>query len=94
MIYKWIATISFLIAALLLSSNIDESRIGFVIFFMGIQYLHSTSGLKRGTILCSLTMSCFYSQTCMELNNGSSRVNLILCIRICNSYSIIITMEQ
>ena len=35
MVYKWIATVSFLIAAALLSSNIDESRIGFVIFLYG-----------------------------------------------------------
>ena len=47
MIYKWIATISFLIAAVLLSSNIDESRIGFVIFLYGHTILAFRSEERR-----------------------------------------------
>ena len=35
MIYKWIGTVSFLLAALLLSSNIEESRYGFLVFLFG-----------------------------------------------------------
>jgi len=35
MIYKWIGTVSFLLAALLLSSNIEESRYGFLVFLYG-----------------------------------------------------------
>jgi hypothetical protein len=35
MIYKWIGTVSFLLAALLLSSNIEESRYGFLVFLSG-----------------------------------------------------------
>ena len=32
---KWIATASFLVSAILLSSNIEESRYGFIIFLFG-----------------------------------------------------------
>jgi len=35
MIYKWIGTISFLLSAILLSSNIDISRYGFLLFLFG-----------------------------------------------------------
>jgi len=35
MIYKWIGTVSFLLAAVLLSSNIEESRYGFIVFLLG-----------------------------------------------------------
>lgn len=35
MIYKWIGTVSFLLAAILLSSNIEASKFGFVIFLYG-----------------------------------------------------------
>jgi hypothetical protein len=35
MIYKWIGTISFLTAALLLSANISVSPYGFIVFLFG-----------------------------------------------------------
>ena len=35
MIYKWLGTVSFLLAALLLSSNIESSKYGFLVFLYG-----------------------------------------------------------
>lgn len=52
MIYKWIGTVSFLLAALLLSSNIEASKYGFLVFLYG----HTVLSIYFGSINKDLPM--------------------------------------